>query len=233
MKAIILAGGAGTRLRPVTYEIPKPLLPVKKKPIVNHLIEFFRRHGVSDVGLLVSCAHEDDFLRWRKTWGKDLDGSHLTIFLEGKPSGTFGWLKHLRSWIGGEKFILTNGDELKEFDLASLVRFHDEHKPVATIALVEVPDSHEYGVPVMEGYRIISFLEKPKEPPSQFVSSGLYIMEPEVFEYVDLSREYLMNETDVFPALARAGKLYGYKVEGGRWFDCGSLERWERAMREW
>ena len=233
MKAIILAGGLGTRLRPITYEIPKPLLTVKKKPILNHLIDLLSRHGVNDIGVLVSRSHELDFSRWEKIWTPDLTNAKISIFFEEKPSGTFGWLKNLRDWLGEEKFILSNGDELKDFDLTALKNFHESEKPVATIALVKVPNPQEYGVPVMNSHKITEFLEKPENPPSEFINSGLYILEPSVFNYADLTQDFLMIEKDVFPKLAAEGKLIGYKFENGRWYDCGNLERWEKAIKEW
>lgn len=233
MKAVILAGGLGTRLRPVTYEIPKPLLTVKKKPIINHLIDLFERHGIGEIAIIASRSHESDFLRWQKTWGSDLPREKISIFFEEKPCGTFGWLKNLRDWLDGEKFILSNGDELKDFNLTALKDFHGYHAPVATIALVKVPNPHEYGVPVLDGHYIKEFLEKPQNPPSEFVNSGLYILEPEIFNYADLNQEYLMIEKDVFPYVAKVGKLAGMKMENSRWFDCGNLERWEKAIKEW
>lgn len=233
MKGIILAGGLGTRLRPVTYETPKPLLTVKKKPIINHLIELFRKYGVKEIGILISRQHEADFKRWRKAWENDLPVKDITIFFEEKPRGTFGGLEKLKGWIESEPFVLSNGDELKDFNLKELIDFHNAHKPTGTIALVEVPDPQEYGVPVLEGHRITDFLEKPNPAPSKFISSGLYILEPEILKYADFSKEVLMIEKDIFPKVAVAGKLHGYKMIGGRWFDCGNLDRWERAIKEW
>lgn len=233
MKAVILAGGLGTRLRPVTYEIPKPLLPVKKKPIINHLIDLFRRHGVDKIAVLASQGHKEDFLKWSETWTKDWPRGYVSIFFEDKPRGTFGGLELVRDWLGDEDFVLSNGDELKDFDLTELISFHRANKPVGTIALVKVNNPGEYGVPVLSGYRIKEFLEKPENPPSNFISSGLYVLSPAVFNYADFSKENLMIEKDIFPLLAAEGKLAGLKMENGRWYDCGNLERWEKAIKEW
>jgi mannose-1-phosphate guanylyltransferase len=233
MKVVIQAGGLGTRLRPITYEIPKPLLPVKKKPIVNHLIEFFLRHGVEEIGILANRLHEEDFERWRKAWSEELPNGKISIFFEEKPRGTFGGLEPLRGWLGKEPFFMTNADELKEFDLRDMLNFHRDEDALATIALVEVPDARSKGVPIREGNKITAFLEKPENPPHNLISAGTYLLEPEVLAYADFSQDQVMIETDIFPKLAAAGKLCGYEVKNGRWYDCGTLENWERAMKEW
>ncbi len=233
MKAVVLAGGFGTRLRPVTLEIPKPLLPVKRKPIVNHLLELFARHGVDEPILLIHKDHREDYEWWRKRYVDTLP-KKLKIETESEPLGTFGGLKRFRNELR-EPFILSNGDELKDFHLGDLIRFHKENpdKPLATIALVRVPNPSDYGVPVLAGNRIAEFLEKPEHPSGNFISSGLYVLEPEVLNYADWEKKFLMIEKDIFPKLAAAGKLAGYKVEYGRWYDCGTLERWEKAIKEW
>lgn len=233
MKVVILAGGLGTRLRPVTYEIPKPLITVKKKPIINHLIDFFHKSKVSDIGLLISREHEADFKRWHHSWKDEMPSEKIKIFFEEKPLGTFGGLGMLKEWLGNETFVLSNGDELKDFNFELLKNFHAGHEGIATIALVRVSNPHEYGVPILDGDRIMEFLEKPQNPPSDFISSGMYFLDPEVLDYADFKKEFIMIERDIFPKLAKEGKLFGLKMEGGRWFDCGTLERWEKAMKEW
>jgi mannose-1-phosphate guanylyltransferase len=234
MKAVILVGGEGTRLRPVTYEIPKPLVPVKKKPIINHLIELFARYGINDIALLASTDHKEDFARWERVWAEELPPtSKISTFYEEKPRGTFGGLFLLRDWLGDENFILSNGDELKDFDLHALIAAHTAAGSIGTIALAEVPNPNEYGVPIMEGDRIVEFLEKPQNPPSNYNSSGLYVSHPSVFGYADATQEFIMIEKNIFPALANDGKLIGIKLENARWYDCGTLERWEKAIKEW
>jgi len=233
LKAIILAGGLGTRLRPITYEIPKPLLTVKKKPIINYLIELFLRYDISEIGVLTNNENKDDFVFWQKNLSDNL-ASKIQLFFSEKRRGTFGELEYVKDWLGDNtRFILSNGDELKDFDLKNLFDFHNEHRPIGTIALVHVPNPHEYGVPILENHIIKEFLEKPQNPPSNFISSGLYILESEIFNYADFSKEILMIEKDIFPKLANEGKLIGLKMEGGKWCDCGTLERWERAIKDW
>ncbi len=233
MKGVILAGGLGTRLRPVTLETPKPLLTVRRKPILNHLLEFFQNRGIRKSFLLVNNNHKDDYLWWKRRYKNDLP-KNLKIYVEPEPLGTFGGLKYLQKELKAT-FILSNGDELKDFDLSRLVEFHKKHpcRPLATIALVQVPNPSDYGVPVMVATAIKTFLEKPKNPLSNYISSGLYVLEPEVFDYADFNKGFLMIEKDIFPKLAKAGKLVGYKVKNGRWFDCGTFTRWEKAIKEW
>ncbi|MBS3903045.1 MAG: nucleotidyltransferase family protein [Anaplasmataceae bacterium] len=233
MKAVILAGGMGTRLRPITYEIPKPLLPVKRRPIVNHLIDLFGRYGIVDIALLISRDHQNDFERWYKNWLEELSEKNIHLFYEEIPRGTFGGMEVVKSWLGNDDFILSNGDELKDFNLTALIDFHKTHQPLGTVALVEVPDAHEYGVPVMDGHHIRQFLEKPSHPPTNFINSGLSVLNPLVFDYVDFTKENIMYEKDIFPQLAASGKLIGHLFPQSRWYDCGNLERWERAIKEW
>ncbi len=233
MKGVILVGGEGTRLRPITYEVPKPLITVKKKPIVNHLIELCARHGITEIALLAARSHESDFTRWKKNWQDELPIRNISIFYEESPRGTFGGLPLLAEWLGEDAFIFSNGDELKDFDLSQLIKFHRARAPAATIALVRVDNPHEYGVPILEGDAIKEFLEKPQNPPSDYISSGLYVLNPSILAYAEPAREFSMIERDIFPALASEGKLLGYKMENSRWYDCGNLERWERAIKEW
>lgn len=233
-KVVILGAGLGTRLYPVTYEIPKPLLPVQGKPILNHQIEFFGRHGVSEFGIVVLRQDEKKFKQWLKVWEEELPRKNINLFYQERPMGTFGALYPVREWAGNETFLVSNGDDLKDLDLKKLIQKHEECGPIITMALVPVPDSdNNYGVPIMEGDIIRGFLEKPQNPQSEFISAGLYIVDPKVFDYIDSADKFADFETDIFPRLARDGKLIGVKLEDGRLFDCGTFERWERAIKEW
>ena len=233
MKAIIQAGGPGTRLRPITYEIPKPLLTVRKKPILNYTVEFLKQHGVSEIGVIISAEHRNDFNDWLAA-AKENISDGVSLFIENKPSGTFGWLRNLKEWLGAESFILANGDTLFDFNLKEANELHGQHKPIATIILKAVEHSGDYGtVSLDENNRILSFVEKPKTSTGPaFVSTGVYILEPAIFEFDEPAKDFLMIERDIFPALARSGKMIGAKING-RFYDCGTFERWENAIREW
>lgn len=239
-KAVILAGGKGTRLYPVTKEIPKPLLPVKRKPIINYLVDLFNSQGIKDIAVLISKDFREDFEWWKKRYFPKND---IKLVEEIEPLGTFGGLYFLKDWLAGEQFFFTNGDELKKIDLVEMAKFHEKIKPTATIALVKVPDPQNYGVVICENGKVKEFLEKPspaqiskkfgagKNPPSKYINSGLYLFSSEVFKYHP-GPKFLMTETDLFPKLAKEGKLAGFQFQG-KWMDTGTWERYNRAISEW
>lgn len=230
--AIIQAGGEGTRLRPVTLEIPKPLVPVQGVPIASWLIRLFAKHGVERVTVVYPPKWKGIFTRWVG------DGQSLPVELheEKEPMGTMGALVHDLKF-DDEPIFVTNGDELKSFDLSRMLRAHEECKAAnprhaVTLALRNAPDPSHYGVAELDGNRITRFVEKPVDPPSTWVNSGLYIVEPSVFGELDRDRRFQMFEIDLFPHLAAEGRLGASFLEGD-WYDCGTLERWEKAIREW
>lgn len=230
MKAIILAGGRGTRLYPVTLETPKPLLTVRKKPILNYLVELFFEQGIYDIGISINAEHKDDFQWWYRRWW---DNYPLRFFEEREPMGTFGALVGCGHWVRNSDFFVTNGDELKRLDLHTMRVFHEGHGNAATIALVEHAHPEDYGVGIMDGPRIKEFIEKPKKSRSKLISSGLYLFSPDVFNYYDFrNSRHAMLERDLFPVLAKEKKLFGFPYQG-QWHDCGTLERWQRAIEEW
>ncbi len=234
-RAFILAGGQGTRLRPVTLEIPKPLVPVQGVPIATWLMRLFSRHGVQRVTVVYPTRWKKAFEDWAAAVALPA-GISLDLHEEKDALGTMGALVHEIA-RESEPFFVTNGDELKGLDLTALARFHaarprEEGKPAATIALVRVPNPSEYGVAEMAGERIARFHEKPAIPPSTLISSGLYALDPGVLAEPDAAKRFLMFEKDLFPQLAQDGRLYGCELAGA-WYDCGTMERWEKAITEW
>lgn len=228
-EAVILAGGQGTRLRPVTLEMPKPLIPVQGVPIATWLVRLFASHGVEKVSVIYPSQWKGKFEEWG--FGFRVSGVELQLLEETEPMGTMGYLVHEMDF-GDIPIFVTNGDELKGLDLSALASFHAARTNPATIALVRVPNPSEYGVAEMEGERIIRFHEKPEIPPSTLISSGLYVIDPSVFYSVPRESRFLMFEKDLFPRLAEEGKLGGCALDGP-WYDCGTMERWEKAIREW
>jgi len=261
-KAIILAGGAGTRLRPVTLEIPKPLVPVQGVPILSWLVRLFVQHGVQDVTVIYPTCWKPAFLAWEAQKNQTLQNigmAHVSLHLfeEKEPMGTMGAIVHELA-LDKDPVYVTNGDELKGLDLTAFSEFHSAQSQTnpelgASIALVRVPNPSDYGVAEMDGDRITKFHEKPENPPSDLISSGLYILEPTALFHpgfssgsgfarshafageglgAEVGTKFLMLEKDLFPHLAEARRLAGCTLSG-QWFDCGTMERWERAITEW
>jgi len=228
IKAVILAGGLGTRLYPITYEIPKPLLPIKKKPIINYLVDLFLRQGIKEIAVLIDENFEQDFIWWKKRY---YPKKKIKFFKEKKPLGTLGGLSYLKKWISKSSFFFTNGDELKKIDLKKMKDFHQKKKVLATIALVKVKNPQDYGVVICKNGIVQRFLEKPKNPPSKYINSGLYIFSPGIFKYHP-GPKFSMIETNLFPRLARKGELAGFKFNG-KWTDCGTWERYSNAIKNW
>lgn len=226
--AYVLAGGEGTRLRPLTYEIPKPLIPVKGKPIIQYQMDLFRKYGIRKVILAVGYLNhkiKEYFSDGHK------HGLKIEYVIEEKPLGTGGGLRLAREHIGGP-FIMTNGDNLVNLDLQDMCNFHIKNKAMATIALVPVEDVSAYGVAALKNGRIIKFIEKPKrsEAPSNLINAGVYILEPGV---IDMIPEGACSiEREVFPKIAESGKLYGYTFSG-QWFPTDNEERYEVAIKKW
>lgn len=234
MKAVILAGGKGTRLYPVTKEIPKPLLPVKRKPIINYLIDLFSSYDIKKIAVLINQEFKDDFDWWRKRYYPSAGSGQVAkiqLFEEKKPLGTFGGLYLLKNWLKDEPFFFTNGDELKKINLAEMSDFHQKMGLPATIALVKVSNPQDYGVVVCQSKIVKDFLEKPKNPPTKYINSGLYLLSPEIF-HSHPGPKFSMVETDLFPKLAAEKKLAGFKFNG-KWTDCGTWERYSAALKKW
>ncbi len=227
-KAVILAGGKGTRLRPITYEIPKALIPVHGKSLTEHLFDLLRKYSITDV--IMCVGHMKEKIKEYYGDGRAF-GLSITYVEETEPLGTAGPLRKARELIK-EACVVSNGDELKDVNIEEMYQLHKEKKALATIALTTVNDPSHYGVARLSGSRILEFVEKPskEEAPSNLINAGFYIIEPEVIDIIPDG--FAMLETDVFPKLAQQGRLYGFPFSG-QWFDTGNIERYERAIKEW
>jgi len=231
-KAVILAGGKGTRLYPITKEIPKPLLPVKRRPILNYLVDLFYSYGIKEIAILINKDFREDFNWWKKRYYGSTSSPRrpkIKIVEEKKPLGTFGGLWLLKNWLKNSEFFLTNGDEIKEINLEKMVNFHQKIRAIATVALTKVPNPKDYGMAIFKNGLILKFLEKPKQPPSKYVSAGLYLFSPEIFDYHP-GPVFLMIEKDILPKLVKERKLAGFKFKG-KWLDCGNWQRYEEALK--
>jgi NDP-sugar pyrophosphorylase family protein len=225
--AVILCGGEGTRLRPITYEIPKALIPVQGKPLVAHIFDLLKKYGVNDV--IISTGHMKE--KVKQGLGSGEGGMKISFIEENKPLGTAGPLALLKGRIDSS-FIVSNGDELKDINIKDMFEHHVRNRALATIALTTVSDPSQYGVARLDGNRIVEFVEKPPKDsaPSNLINAGFYILEPEVISMIKPG--FSMLERDVFPKLAQQGRLFGFPFSG-QWFDTGNMERYEKAIKEW
>ena len=236
-KAVILAGGKGTRLYPITKEIPKPLLPVKRKPILNYLIDLFSDFGIKEIAILINKNFREDFNWWKKRY---FPNKKIKIVEEKKPLGTFGGLWLLKNWLKNSQFFLTNGDELKKINLKKMASFHQKLRTPATVALTKVKNPKDYGIAIFKNGLILKFLEKPSPSEvlrskiwegksAKYVSAGLYLFSPEIFDYHP-GLKFSMVEKDILPKLAKEKNLAGFKLKG-KWLDCGTWQRYSEALR--
>lgn len=226
-KAFILAGGEGSRMRPFTYEIPKSLIPVQGKPLLQHLLDLLRKYDVRDV--ILSTGYMGDKIR--EYFGNGYRFGVQISYVEEKESlGTAGPLNLARDLLD-KTFLMFNGDILANIDLDDFINSHAKNDGIATLTLKPVRDPSRFGVAKLKGNRILKFIEKPDPSvKSRLINAGVYILEPEVIDYVPKGKA--MMETDVFPKLAEEGRLYGYPFDG-QWFDTGTHEAYEKAIKGW
>jgi len=227
-KAIILAGGKSSGLKSLTELLPKPMLRIKNKPILEHNLEMLKNCGIKDI--IISLGYRGEKIKEYFGDGSQF-GVNISYVEEEEPMGTAGPLNLLKENINST-FILMNGDELKDIDIEDMFAFHRKNKSIATLALTTVENPSEYGVAVMNGNKIMTFIEKPSKhnAPSKLISAGLYILEPEVLKIVP--EGFSMIENDVFPKLASNDKLLGY-VFSGQWFDARTPDKYNEAKRGW
>jgi mannose-1-phosphate guanylyltransferase / phosphomannomutase len=228
MKAVVMAGGEGSRLRPMTANLPKPLLPVANRPVMEHVLRLLRRHGITDTVVTVQFLAS----LVRNYFG---DGDELGIALqyatEPRPLGTAGSVKNAEGALRDDTFLVMSGDALTDVDLDALIDVHRRSGALVTVGLKSVPDPLEYGIVIREpDGRITRFLEKPTwgQVFSDTVNTGIYVMEPEVLRDVPEDTEVDWS-ADVFPLLLERGApLYGCLLEG-YWEDVGTLESYHQA----
>jgi mannose-1-phosphate guanylyltransferase/phosphomannomutase len=231
VRAVVMAGGEGTRLRPLTTALPKPLLPVANRPIVEHVLRLLRRHGIHETVLTVQYLAAA--VRAALGDGSEL-GMDLTYATEENPLGTAGSVKNAEDELRDDTFLVISGDALTDIDLAAVVAHHRACGALATLCLTRVPDPREYGVVVLdEGGRVERFVEKPGwgQVISDTVNTGIYVLEPEVLDGL-VRGEVADWSGDVFPRLVHSGAaVHGYVAEG-YWEDVGTLQTYQSAQSD-
>jgi mannose-1-phosphate guanylyltransferase / phosphomannomutase len=213
MRAVVMAGGEGTRLRPLTSNQPKPMVPIVGKPCMEHILELLRAHDFEDV--IVTVAFLPQAIRTYFGDGESL-GLNLEYSVEESPLGTAGSVRLTSSKLD-DTFLVISGDALCDFDLTKLVEFHKEREASVTIALKSVPNPLEFGIVVTDSDgRIERFLEKPSwsQVFSDTINTGVYVLEPDVLNHVPDDRPYDFSK-ELFPFLLEMGRpLYGFQAEG-------------------
>ena len=224
-----MAGGEGTRLRPMTANQPKPLLPVANRPIMEHVLRLLRRHGFTDT--VVTVQFLAALVRNYFGDGEDF-GMNLQYATEEMPLSTAGSVKNAEDALRDEPFVVISGDALTDIDLTAMMRFHKEKGALVTVGLTRVPDPLEFGIVITdEDARIQRFLEKPTwgQVFSDTVNTGIYVMEPEVLAEIP-PEESVDWSADVFPALLKRGApLFGY-ISDSYWEDVGNHENYMKAQ---
>ena len=227
MKAIVMAGGEGTRLRPLTSNQPKPMVPIVGKPCMEHILELLKAHGLEDV--IVTVAFLPQAIRSYFGDGESL-GLNISYSVEETPLGTAGSVR-LATRRTEEPVLVISGDALCDVDLTAMLRSHEEKGAAVTIGLQSVDNPLEFGIVVTdEDARIERFLEKPSwgQVFSDTINTGIYVLEPEVLTHVPTDGPYDFSK-ELFPLLLEMGRpIYGHVMEG-YWQDIGNLDRFRQA----
>jgi mannose-1-phosphate guanylyltransferase len=229
MQALILVGGEGTRLRPLTSTMPKPVVPLAGQPFITYMLEWLGDHGVDDV--ILACGFLPDGIKAVLGDGSGL-GLRLRYVVEPEPLGTAGALKYAEDLLD-DRFFMLNGDVLTDMDLTAQLGQHERTGAIATLALMAVEDPSAYGLVRRDPEcAVTGFLEKPKpeQIDTNLVNAGAYFLHREVLDYVAPAGTNCSIERDVFPALVGKG-LYGYEASG-YWLDIGTPARYLDGVRD-
>jgi mannose-1-phosphate guanylyltransferase/mannose-1-phosphate guanylyltransferase/phosphomannomutase len=216
MKAMVLAAGLGTRLRPLTYEITKPMVPVLDRPVMEHILDLLARHSIEQV--IANLHYFPESIR-------EYFGERISYRYEEELLGTAGGVRACADFFGDEPFLVISGDALTDIDLTALAARHRETGGVATLAVKKVADTREYGVVLHDrDGRITGFQEKPapEEALSDLGNCGIYVFSPEIFDYFP-QRPFVDWAHDVFPVLLENDVPFHIHEVGEYWNDVGSL----------
>lgn len=228
MKAVVMAGGEGSRLRPLTIRRPKPMVPIAGKPVMEHILNLLKRHGITEVVVTVQylASNIEDYFGN----GSQL-GMRITYSREDTPLGTAGSVKNAEDQLT-EPFLVISGDALTDYNLTDLIAYHRAKQSLATLMLAHMPNPLEYGVIITnEDGHIAQFLEKPSwgEVFSDTINTGIYVIDPKIFTYFEKNKPFDFSQ-ELFPMMLRNGDpIYGYIAESGYWCDVGNLAEYMRA----
>ena len=229
MKAVILAGGFGTRLRPLSCTRPKLMFPIANRTLLDWIMEALAKEGVTQVVLAVNYMAD----ALKREFGTSKHGVEIVYSREKKPLGTGGPIKKAEPLLreGNAPFLVLNGDIISSVNYSDLFRRHHDFGGRGTIALHEVEDPTRFGVVELEGTRITRFVEKPsrQEAPSNLVNAGVYVLDPAVFDLIPAETKVSL-EREVFPIMVSRGGLYGYRFQG-LWVDTGKPDDYFLANR--
>lgn len=227
-RAFILAGGQGVQLRPLTYELPPPMIPFHGKPLMEHTIELLKQHGITEV--IVGIGYLGNKIKDHFKDGSQF-GVNIRYTEEEKPLGTAGAIAHAQQLLEEEAFLVIHGDIIIDIDLNHFTTFAQEEDRVGVMALTSAQSPASYGVVTLKGNQVVAFNEKPttKPLPSHLVSAGLYVFKSSIFAYLE---DETSLEKDVFPKLIQANQLSGYNF-AGPWFDISTNEVYEKALKTW
>lgn len=228
MKAVILAGGFGTRLRPLTNNTPKPVVYVANRPFLVHQIELLVKHGIDEIILVLHFLPDEV----RKVIGDGKEwGIKIHYLVEETPLGTAGAVKYAEKFFDKEPFVVFNGDVLTDLNISKLINYHREKKAAVTLTLTEVEDPTSFGLIITDKKgRVERFIEKPNWDAvvAKTINAGTYIIDPKVFKDVPAGKEYSF-ERQLYPSLLEAGvPIYGY-VSDAYWLDIGNAEKYKEA----
>lgn len=225
MKAMVLGAGAGTRLDPITRHIPKPLVPIANRPVIDHIIELLHKHGFNQLVCNIHYMADKMESHFKER------NSEITLVHEEQLSGDAGGVRACREFLKDDTFLVIMGDLLTDADLTSMLSAHKKRNSIATIAVKKVEDVSRFGVLVIDEHGLVTdFQEKPakEEARSNQISTGIYILEPEIFDYIPPEGMYGFGRL-LFPDLVQRGLAVNAFEVQGYWTDIGTLSDYFRA----
>ncbi len=231
MQAVVLVGGQGSRLRPITYDIPKALVPLRNRPFMGYMLDFLRGGGLS--GAVLSLGYLPDPIQAYLREQRDLEGFSVDYAVEDHALGTAGGIKNAEGFLGGDTLVVVNGDVLTGMDLAKAIEMHKASDALATITLTSVEDPTAYGlVDVDHDMLVHRFIEKPAadEVTTNLVNAGVYVLEPEVLGMIPAGREVSI-EREIFPELQESGRLRAH-ITSSYWRDIGTPRSYLAASHD-